>query len=102
MRRIMTIALGAALFMGCGIAQDVGLTGSDKPPAEAEFRSVVKTQLLTQPGMSAFCYSIRGSSDSEVIALMGSIVGQNNLRGSQTDQLRGAAIIKQECARAFP
>jgi len=97
----MIAALGFIL-MGCGVAQDLGLKDSDNPPAEAEFRTIVKTQLLTQPGMNAFCHSIRGSTDSEVIALMSRVVGQDNLTGSQAEQLRGAAIIKQECARTFP
>ena len=96
---IAALALGAA---ACGVAQDLGVGGNSDSPAETDFRTVVKTQLLAQPGMSTFCYSIRGSSDAEVLAVMAGIIGQDGLSGDGSAQLRGAAIIKEECARAFP
>jgi len=105
MRRLLIVVLGAALLIGCGVAHDLGIGDNSDSPEEADFRTVVKTQLLTQPGMNLFCQSIRGSSDREVIALMVGIVGQDKAGelglGFSDAQLHGASIIKEECARVF-
>ena len=108
MRRILFIALATVLLMGCGSAplRELGLGGSSDSPEMAEFRTEIKTILLTQPGSGFLCQAIRGSSDKEVLALMVGVVGQDKATAAGLDksspaQLRGAAIMKEECIRLF-
>ena len=123
MRRIIVVALATALVMAWAVAYNLDFrlsvsrpTGTslgisvtrDKgdSPGEAAYRTAVKTQLVTQPGMNLFCQAIRGSSDREVLALMVEIVGQDearmlNLSPGNDAQLRAMAIFKEECSRIF-
>ena len=107
MRRMLLIALAAVLLMGChGTTKLHDLARNAGNESEADFRTVVKAQLLTQPGMSLFCQAIRGSSDREVLSLFIGIIGEDNAKALDIQDpspanLRGMAILKEECIRIF-
>jgi hypothetical protein len=97
MGALVVVTLGAILCAGSVFALVSG--GDSDSPEEAAYRTNIKAILITSPGMNLFCQSIQGSPDEEVLALIDKVTGLSTPYGSR--ELRGAAIVKEECAHVF-
>ena len=106
MRMLGVLIVLGVLFAACGGGGDDGerilrLGGGDI--TEAEFRTELRTSFLGSTGTETFCDRLKGLSDREVADVL---VQLNRDRGVdrvqepvRDDEERGAAIVKEECAR---
>jgi len=107
MRRILIVALGTALLIGCGGTSDISSTTVTPEGVlhlggtiytESEFRLVIRQDIAAGRFTEGFCHSLRGLSDDDVFMV---IAGKSQISLPVTEQLRGAALIREECAKVF-
>jgi hypothetical protein len=118
---VLIIVLGAALLVGCGGGNDsstsptalaatstptdrilhLGIGNLAQDITESAFRANEQSILL-RPGGVAFCQGIRNLSDAEVFSAIAANPS-NPYAATEIpptdDDLRAAAIAKEECAR---
>lgn len=98
MRQIIIMALAAALLVACGGAKTTDSErvlhlGNLGTMTEEAYRMQTRTALTEASGIAA-CRGIQGLSDAEVVAIA-------DHSGDADDDLRAAAIFKEECTRVL-
>ena len=109
MRRILLIALAAVVFAGCASETSNTVSTTATPEGilhlggkiytESEYRLKIRTDLADladDPETETFCRSLQGLSDDDTFM---AIMGPSQISLPVTDQLRAAAIYREECAR---
>ena len=102
MRGIIVIALAGVLLVGCGGASNTAentLRLGGKTYTESEYRQQVRADLsgvAEDPETEGFCRSLQGLSDDDAFMV---IMGPSQISLPVTDQLRAAALYREECAR---